>query len=276
MQQSNYLDEKMQRLFAFDLRTFQDIDVRVIILGIWRERNRLTQYNGDLQDRIVELPVEPWAREHLQQIIELGERSLNIDMSAIKDDLIRESSGNVGMLQELCKESCYDARAFETGDLKKITKTNLQNAITKITNSYASRFHRAFETFADAKPRQSQDGSQGLGMPYFFVRVILSDFDASQIRNGISVYDLRDAIKRIHQNQDNKQFDRALTVFLNRIGAYQKNHGITPSIFDYDTNLRRLSIIDPTFFFFVRHYNHREFLEGLKLPLGFTKDDTGS
>ena len=93
-------------------------------------------------------------------MIELGEGSLNIYMGGIKDDLIRESSGNVGMLQELCKESCYDARAFEAGDLrKKITKINLQNVITKITNSYAGRFHRALETFADAKPRQSQDGS---------------------------------------------------------------------------------------------------------------------
>ena len=70
----HYLEEKEQKLFAFDLRTFQDIDVRVIILGIWRERNRLTQYNGDLQDRIIELPVEPWTGEHLQEIIKLGEK----------------------------------------------------------------------------------------------------------------------------------------------------------------------------------------------------------
>ena len=149
----HYLEEKEQRLFAFDLRTFQDINVRVVILGIWRERNRLTQYNGDLQNRIIELPVEPWTEEHLQKIIKLGEESLNIDMSEIKNDLIEESFGNVGMLQELCKECCYDAHIIETGDPRKVTKDNLQNAVTKITNSYASRFHRALETFADAKPR---------------------------------------------------------------------------------------------------------------------------
>ena len=272
----HYLEEKEQRLFAFDLRTFQDINVRVVILGIWRERNRLTQYNGDLQDRIIELPVEPWTEEHLQKIIKLGEESLNIDMSEIKNDLIEESFGNVGMLQELCKECCYDAHIIETGDPRKVTKDNLQNAVTKITNSYASRFHRALETFADAKPRQSQDGSQGLGMPYFFVRVVLSNFDVQQIKNGLSVYDLRTAIKIIHPNRDNKRFDRALTIFLNRISTYQKNHGITPSIFDYDTNLRQLSIVDPNFFFFVKHYNHHEFLEGLKLPLGFTRNAPSS
>ncbi len=272
----HYLEEKEQKLFAFDLRTFQDIDVRVIILGIWRERNRLTQYNGDLQDRIIELPVEPWTGEHLQEIIKLGEKSLNIDMSDIRNDLIKESFGNVGMLQELCKECCYDAHIIETEDLRKLTNDNLQNAIAKITNSYASRFHRALETFADAKPRQSPDGSQGLGMPYFFVRVVLSNSDARQIKNGLSVYDLRKAIKKIHPNHDNRRFDSALTIFLNRINIYQKNHGITPSIFDYDTNLRQLNIVDPNFFFFVRHYNHDEFLEGLKLPLGYAKKTPSS
>ena len=272
----HYLEEKEQRSFAFDLRTFQDIDVRVVILGIWRERNRLTQYNGDLQDRVIELPVEPWTEEHLQEIIKLGEKSLNIDMSDIRNDLIKESFGNVGMLQELCKECCYDAHIIETGDLRKLTNDNLQNAIAKITNSYASRFHRALETFADAKPRQSQDGSQGLGMPYFFVRVILSVFDVQQIKNGLSIYDLRTAIKKIHPNRKNVRFDRALTMFLSRISTYQKNHGITPSIFDWDANLRQLSIVDPNFFFFVEHYNHHEFLEGLKIPLGFTKRSPSS
>ena len=113
-------------------------------------------------------------------------------------------------------------------------------------------------------------------MPYFFVRVILTNFDIQQIKNGLSIYDLRTAIKKIHPNQDNKQFDRALTVFLNRISTYQKNHGITPSIFDWDTNLRQLSIVDPNFFFFAKHYDHSEFLEGLKIPLGFTRNPLSS
>ena len=270
------LEEKEQKLFAFDLRTFQDIDVRVIIWGIWRERNRLVQYNGELQDRVAELSVEPWTKEHLKEIIRLGEKSLNIDMSDIENELIKESFGNVGMLQELCKECCYDAQVIESGKIKKLTNDNLQNAITKITSSYASRFHKSLETFADVKPRQSQDGSNGLGMPYFFVQVILTNFDIQQIENGLSIYDLRDEIKKIHPDHDNQQFDRALTVFLNRINKYQKNHGITPSIFDWDTNLQRLSIVDPDFIFFIRHCDHDEFLKGLKVPLDFTRDSPSS
>lgn len=268
----HYLEETIQKLFAFDLRTFQDIDVRVIILGIWKERNRLNQYNGDLQDRIIELPVEPWSEKHLSEIIELGEKSLNIDMGDIASDIIEESFGNVGMLQELCKESCYDAHILKTGDHQKLTFGNLRNAIDKITNSYANRFYKSLESFANAKPRSSQDGSQGLGLPYFFVRVILLSFDMQEIKKGITMHRLREEIKKIHPNKDNIRFDSSLTNFLIRLGSYQKNHGITPSIFDYDPNLKHLSIVDPLFFFFTKHYNHEEFLNALKLPLGYEKN----
>jgi Cdc6-like AAA superfamily ATPase len=58
----HYLEDKVQIKLAMDLRTFEDYHIRFIILGIWRERNRLTQFNGDLTDRLIEIPVEPWGK----------------------------------------------------------------------------------------------------------------------------------------------------------------------------------------------------------------------
>jgi len=142
----HYLNEQEQEAFSYDLRTFQDIDVRVIILGIWRERNRLTQYNGDLQDRIVELPVEPWENYHLMQIISLGEHSLNIDMSNVRDSILNESFGNVGVLQELCRKCCYIAGIVETGSKRNVLSEHLAKAILENVDDYASRFHRSLET----------------------------------------------------------------------------------------------------------------------------------
>ncbi len=267
----HYLDERVQQLFAFDLRTFQDIDVRVVILGIWREKNRLVQNNGDLQDRIFELSVEPWEEVELQQIISLGEKSLNIDMRDIKDQLIVESFCNVGMLQELCKECCYDANVLETviGEPKKITIENLQRVINKIANTYSGKFYRSLETFAYSRSRKSQDGGKGLGIPYFFIYVILSKFTVEQIQQGVSIDEIKNEIKKIHPEQNNMQFDRSLTVFLNRIQFYQQNHNIIPSIFDFDCNSKRLNITDPNFFFFIKHQSHQDFLNALKKPQGY-------
>lgn len=48
----HYLAVEVQGQLAFDLRTFEEMGIRFIILGVWRENNRLIQFNGDLQDRI--------------------------------------------------------------------------------------------------------------------------------------------------------------------------------------------------------------------------------
>ena len=63
----HYLQEDVQQQLAFDLRIFEDYDILFIILGIWRERNRLSQYNGDLVDRVIEIPVEPWKADDLKK-----------------------------------------------------------------------------------------------------------------------------------------------------------------------------------------------------------------
>jgi hypothetical protein len=55
----HYLPESVQKCFAFDFRAFQELGVRFIILGVWRERNRLLQFNDDLLDGVQEIPVEP-------------------------------------------------------------------------------------------------------------------------------------------------------------------------------------------------------------------------
>src|SRR5262249_31872341 len=56
----HYLSEESQKQFAFDLRAFQELGLRFVILGVWREKNRMVQFNGDLLDRLIEVPVEPW------------------------------------------------------------------------------------------------------------------------------------------------------------------------------------------------------------------------
>lgn len=68
----HYLSEETQKQLAYDLRIFEDYNILFIVLGIWREKNRLGQFNGDLLDRVIEIPVEPWGKNDLKRIIEVG------------------------------------------------------------------------------------------------------------------------------------------------------------------------------------------------------------
>ena len=78
----HYLTPEVQSAFAFDLRTFEEMGLRFIILGVWKEANRLIQFNGDLQDRIAEIPVEPWEVKDFERLVETGEPHMNIIFDA--------------------------------------------------------------------------------------------------------------------------------------------------------------------------------------------------
>ena len=112
----HYLDEEAQRTLAFDLRTFEGMGIRFIVLGVWKESNRLEQYCGDLQDRVAEVPVEPWLEEDFKSVIKLGSEKLNIAFSSIIiDGVVSKSHGSIGVAQELLKKICFNA-----GILKKL------------------------------------------------------------------------------------------------------------------------------------------------------------
>lgn len=92
----------MQKALAFDLRSFQELGIRFVILGVWREKNRLTQFNGDLQDRIIEVPVEPWSEKEFREVIAIGSEKLNIEVSeTIQTNLIESAFDSIGVVQEL-------------------------------------------------------------------------------------------------------------------------------------------------------------------------------
>ena len=82
----HYLDDEKQKQLSFDLRTFQELGIRFVILGVWREKNRLAQFNGDLLDRMTEVPVEPWSKDDFRRVVTKGSKELNIKI----DDALAE------------------------------------------------------------------------------------------------------------------------------------------------------------------------------------------
>lgn len=130
----HYLDDEKQKQLAFDLRTFQELGIRFVILGVWREKNRLVQFNGDLVDRIVEIPVEPWKEEDFRRVANKGQEILNIE---IFDDVLRAcidaSFSSIGVFQELLNKVCRSARVDETSPtfIRLSDMTYLKEAILK-------------------------------------------------------------------------------------------------------------------------------------------------
>lgn len=261
----HYLQDEVQQQLAFDLRIFEDYNILFIILGIWREKNRLSQYNGDLVDRVIEIPVEPWEASDLKKIVEVGFPLLNVSFENVVNEIILSCFDSVGVFQEICKESCFSAGIYETSfETVYITHENVDSAIKKKLEDYSSRHIRCLESFIEQVAKSSDEVP--LYIPYYFIKVLLNEpFD--EINRGLKRKYLHEKIRALHHRADDVRASD-IGYFLKTLVQNQLKKRISPPIFDYDLSTRSVKIIDSTFYFFLKNCNRQEILDELSVPKG--------
>ncbi|KOY28708.1 hypothetical protein [Vibrio parahaemolyticus] len=265
----HYLPEELQRTFAYDLRTFQDLKIRFIILGVWKEANRLAQYNGELQDRVYEIPVEPWLEEDFREIARKGEELLNIKFATvILEQCIENAFSSVGVFQELLKNTCFESGVVN----KQSSSVFLENveaferAITSKTEEYSGRHLRNLESIACGNGVQiSKDKPLPYFLQYYIVMHIL-EIGYRGLNGGITKEALLHGIKQGHHRKDELKGTQ-LTTVLKGLTELQANKGISPPVIAYDSNSRQLKVVDSTFYFFLKNAELEDIKDEIICPM---------
>lgn len=268
----HYLNEATQKQFAFDLRAFQELGVRFVILGVWREKNRMAQFNGDLLDRLIEVPVEPWTQADFRRVVQKGSDELNLEFApGIVTQAIDASFSSIGVFQELIKGICIEAGIVETVHPRRLIQEAafVERTIASKAIDYAARHQRALEAIAAG---HSSGGAKGtlppLHLPYYLVAAILqAGFEG--IATGMRRNDLHERIRAIHhRGSDVRGSD--MSNLLSGLGNLQAAKSISPPILAYDAQNRLLQVVDSTFYFFIKHADVAEILESIPSPLSTT------
>lgn len=265
----HYLSDEAQKEFAFDLRAFQELGVRFVILGVWREKNRMAQFNGDLLDRTIEIPVEPWTDVDFKRVCAEGSKKLNIKIdNALLEKCIEVSFSSIGVFQELLKHICISAGVTASSWKEVIIDSNehLKSAISVKTNDYGARHERALEAIAAGHMSGGQKGDQlPLYLPYYLVRTIV-EHGFEGIANGARKQVLWDWIRAIHhRGQDVRSND--MTNLLGGLAHLQSAKSISPPIFAYDAQQRILQVVDSTFYFFIKNVDPNEVVDSIQNPV---------
>jgi hypothetical protein len=266
----HYLTDEVQQQFAFDLRAFQELGVKFVILGVWREKNRMAQFNGDLLDRTIEVPVEPWLDDDFKRVAQIGSGLLNIELSPLLiTEIIKASFSSIGVFQELMKHVCIYSKVKENQEVHLQIQGDaaLKSAIDIKTQDYASRHQRALEAISAGHPNSggAKGDLQPLHLPYYLVRTILEHgFDG--IAKGASKTVIWDWIRAIHHRSDSVR-SGDMTNLLGGIANLQSIKAISPPILAYDAQQKILQVVDSTFYFFIRNADTAEVLESLQNPL---------
>ena len=265
----HYLPEDIQRDFAFDLRSFHDLKIQFVILGVWKEANRLIQFNGDLQDRVAEVPVEPWHEDDFRRIITKGETALNIKLATvITQECIDNAFKSVGVFQELLKVTCLEAGVTQgqQANLYIDDVTTVARAITRKTEDYSGRHLKNLEAIASGNTSVIDKTKP---LPYFlnyYVVMHILEIGFAGINGGISKEALLHAIKKIHHRKDDLKGSQ-LTSVLKGLTEMQSGKGINPPVLAYDSNSRQLKVVDSTFYFFLKNADLALIKEEILYPL---------
>ncbi|GAA3951919.1 hypothetical protein [Hymenobacter algoricola] len=113
-------DEKIQA--AQIMKVFMDSameyrNVKLIAIGAVNTGREVINYDKEMQQRLSQISVPLMSEEELNEIIEIGERQLNIKFDIpVKGAIVRASSGLASICHQLSLNCCSHKGVFETSD----------------------------------------------------------------------------------------------------------------------------------------------------------------
>lgn len=259
----HYLPFETQRDFSFALKAFhENSKICFIVVGVWREQNRLIAYNGDLTNRVISINADSWSPAQLEEVIVAGEHLLNIEFdNTFKKTLIGCSYESVMLVQEACYRACNEEKIYETqAAVRHVGRQRDAAALVKsVVDEQKGRYISFMTNFADGFQTTTLQMYRWLLYPVLKLPV-------TELEEGIRLTDLSRIIKERHlegQELNNGNLTQALVY----AASLQVKKDIRPIILDYDQTNRRLNVVDKGFLIWLANQNTNELLEMIDLPI---------
>ena len=245
----HYLDLGTRKKMAFDLKTFWDYNCKVIIIGVWTQTNLLTYMNPDLTGRIEEISIE-WTDDELRQVIDNGSQALKIQIDDnIKNDMICDSFGNVGILQSLLLRLVEDEAGIEeTQDFN----TPIVNPVfyDNAAKGYANQLDGLYQQFAQTLStgiRQRKKKSTGI---YALSMEAIVNATDRQLMKGFS----RNDIYTITNRKEPRIKKGNLKSVLKKLVELQRPETGRSLVISYDESIDSVFAIDLQLLFYRKHH----------------------
>ncbi|MGG3467349.1 hypothetical protein ABES02_07495 [Neobacillus pocheonensis] len=198
----HYLDSAVQKTFASSLREFLYHEIRVIIVGVWKETTKLTSLVSDLSNRVESIDIGDWNVGELKEIVNEGDKALKVKTDEVVKELFIENSGrNVGIFKSLLKNYCKLCGVYSTqpdelylNDIEKAKKA-IDKSFDEVVYPAIDRVHKL----------ASSRKSGGKGLRYYIIKAILDIMSVKTIDELIGGIVLLDIVKKIEE-YDEEQF----------------------------------------------------------------------
>lgn len=256
----HYLKDETQVDFAIEMKAFhENSNFTFIIVGVWLEENRLIALNGDLSGRIKSVNADEWTKDNLKELIESGEKYLNVFISDVdKNRLIEKSLNNVYVVQEVCYELCKENGVFEQKDITfTLDCSSLDILISKVISQHSGRYNNLINNISEGFQ------STELEMHKWIMYAILKS-DIENIERGLKRSEISTLLQLEHPRQTLLNSGN-LTQALKSITSLQVKKNTIPIIIDYDSSNLKLSIVDKGFIIWLSDQDRGQLIRELGL-----------
>ena len=259
----HYLPQETQANFSYTLKSFhENSDYVFIIVGVWREENRLIGFNGDLTDRVQSINADTWTPSQLEEVIEAGEQLLNVHFQDdFKQKVIEQSLETVHLVQEACRSACRESGVFKTSDADTIEINKNEHdglrIIRDLVNGQSGRYQGALQNISEG----FQDTD--LEMQKWILYALLC-FEDEDYEKGLKLRRISRVMKAKHPRGKDLN-NGSITQTLKSFGALQNEKNVRPPIFDYDTTNRVLSVVDKGFIIWLKSQERNEIADELDM-----------
>ncbi|WP_205936620.1 hypothetical protein [Rhizobium leguminosarum] len=255
----HYLPVQTQQDFSFALKAYhENSDICFIVVGVWRDKNRLIYYNGDLTNRVASVDADTWRKDSLAEVVSAGEYLLNIKFDEeTVERIIDNSAESVSLLQEACFKICERERVVETQAQNKTVGrgVDVPALMREIVNNQSGRYSAFITNFAEGFQQTEYD------MYRWLIFVVLS-VDAEDLQSGIRRNVFSKLIKEKHSSGE-KLNEGNITQALQSSASLQVTKNVRPIIIDYDQTTRVLNVVDRSFLIWLSMQNRAELIQEL-------------
>lgn len=255
----HYLPVDTQRNFAFSLKSFhENSSICFIVIGVWREKNRLVYYNGDLAGRVVSVDADDWNEQELEEVIAAGETLMNVSFDAdFRQSVIENAFDTVYLVQEACLLACHEAGVYQTTDKHRVVGAGLdaKELIRKVVNGQAGRYSAFIQNFAEGFQKTELD------MYKWLLRAVISS-DIAALEKGLRRSEISASIKANHP-EGNSLNEGNITQALQNAASLQVSKSVRPIIIDYDQTSKTLNVVDRSFLIWLAYQDRDELLAEL-------------
>ncbi|MBP2559111.1 hypothetical protein J2857_001862 [Neorhizobium galegae] len=255
----HYLPVQTQQDFSFALKAYhENSKLCFIVVGVWRDKNRLIYYNGDLTNRVASVDADTWRPESLAEVVKAGEYLLNIQFDpATVAGIISHSAESVSLLQEACFRICENENVFETQvNQKTVGKgVDVPQLMRDIVNNQSGRYSAFITNFAEGFQQTEYD------MYRWIIYVVLS-VTIEELEVGIRRNVFSKLIKERHSSGE-KLNEGNITQALQSSASLQVTKNVRPIIIDYDQTTRVLNVVDKSFLIWLSMQDRNELIKEL-------------